>query len=200
MVFGLSSLEEKKIRCKLVNIEKPPHPLVDLHVIGSTALWTEPIVASALHVDTKGRRPDKSGYMICSRTRRKVHKYRGMWIVPVRIAQLTLCCTTVCPRVPLQRSKGHKLCEFGPDQDWFWFLNRKKNNIEEWARPSRRTYGRLSLLGRRRAKHRERPQRVRTQSDTELMARKVEKEEESKISAQSIRPCLKGAILINRNH
>ena len=46
----------------------------------------------------------------------------------------------------------------------------------------------------------ERPRRVQTQSDTELMARKVEKEEENKISAQSIRPCLKGAILINRNH
>ena len=120
----------EKERCKLVNIEKPPHPLVDLHVIGSTALWTEPIVASALHVDTKGRRPDKSGYMICSRTRDKIHKSRGMWIVSVRIAQLTLCCTTVCPRVPLQRSKGHKLCEFGPDQDWFWFLNRKKNILD----------------------------------------------------------------------
>ena len=32
------------------------------------------------------------------------------------------------------------------------------------------------------------------------MARKVEEEEENKISAQSTRPCLKGAILINCNH
>ena len=32
------------------------------------------------------------------------------------------------------------------------------------------------------------------------MARKVEEKEGSRISAQSIRPYLKGAILINRNH